>query len=226
MRSVGASHIGKVRTENQDRIFFHDQPVGNLKNLYIVADGMGGHRAGGHASSFAVERFVQLIEESKQTDPIELMKSSIASVNQEMIAESQSNEEYRGMGTTFVAATISDGKVTVMNIGDSRLYYGNQELTQITVDHSYVEELIHAGIMEREELGTVMATPDFFEFDAKDGYLLLCSDGLSNMISDEELKELLLEHSQIANKVNQMITRANEYGGKDNISLVIVDLKR
>ncbi len=97
MRSVGASHIGKVRTENQDRIFFHDQPVGNLKNLYIVADGMGGHRAGGHASSFAVERFVQLIEESKQTDPIELMKSSIASVNQEMIAESQSNEEYRGM---------------------------------------------------------------------------------------------------------------------------------
>ena len=125
MRSVGASHIGKVRTENQDRIFFHDQPVGNLKNLYIVADGMGGHRAGGHASSFAVERFVQLIEESKQTDPIELMKSSIASVNQEMIAESQSNEEYRGMGTTFVAATISDGKVTVMNIGDSRLYYGN-----------------------------------------------------------------------------------------------------
>lgn len=80
MRSVGASHIGKVRTENQDRIFFHDQPVGNLKNLYIVADGMGGHRAGGHASSFAVERFVQLIEESKQTDPIELMKSSIASV--------------------------------------------------------------------------------------------------------------------------------------------------
>ena len=226
MRSVGASHIGKVRTENQDRIFFHDQPVGNLKNLYIVADGMGGHRAGGHASSFAVDRFVQLIEESKQTDPIELMKSSIASVNQEMIAESQSNEEYRGMGTTFVAATISDGKVTVMNIGDSRLYYGNQELTQITVDHSYVEELIHAGIMEREELGTVMATPDFFEFDAKDGYLLLCSDGLSNMISDEELKELLLEHSQIANKVNQMITRANEYGGKDNISLVIVDLKR
>ena len=168
MRSVGASHIGKVRTENQDRIFFHDQPVGNLKNLYIVADGMGGHRA-----------------------------------------------------------------------GDSRLYYGNQELTQITVDHSYVEELIHAGIMEREEgrfhpkknvitraLGTVMATPDFFEFDAKDGYLLLCSDGLSNMISDEELKELLLDHSQIANKVNQMITRANEYGGKDNISLVIVDLKR
>ena len=96
MRSVGASHIGKVRTENQDKIFFHDQPVGNLKNLYIVADGMGGHRAGGHASSFAVERFVELIEESDQTDPIELMKACIATVNQEMIVKSNENEEYAG----------------------------------------------------------------------------------------------------------------------------------
>ena len=171
MRSVGASHIGKVRTENQDRIFFHDQPVGNLKNLYIVADGMGGHRAGGHASSFAVERFVQLIEESKQTDPIELMKSSIASVNQEMIAESQSNEEYRGMGTTFVAATISDGKVTVMNIGDSRLYYGNQELTQITVDHSYVEELI-ADIQQNIHSKLKKKAPAFFERYGKDMYYI------------------------------------------------------
>lgn len=239
MRSVGASHIGKVRTENQDKIFFRDQPVGNLKNLYIVADGMGGHRAGGHASSFAVGRFVELIESSKQTDPIEVMKEAIATVNQEMITESQENEEYMGMGTTFVAATISDHKVTVMNIGDSRLYYGNQDLKQITVDHSYVEELINAGVLQRDErkhhpkknvitraLGTVMATPDFFEFEAEEGYLLLCSDGLSNMISDDELKELLFDHNQIANKINQMIARANEYGGKDNISLVIVDLKR
>ena len=89
MRSVGASHIGKVRTENQDRIFFHDQPVGNLKNLYIVADGMGGHRAGGKASSFAVERFVELIEESEQTDPIELMKTCIATVNQESLQKAR-----------------------------------------------------------------------------------------------------------------------------------------
>ena len=222
MRSVGASHIGKVRTENQDKIFFHDQPVGNLKNLYIVADGMGGHRAGGKASSFAVERFVELIEESEQTDPIELMKTCIATVNQEIIAE-----------------TVSDHKVTVMNIGDSRLYYGNKELKQITVDHSYVEELINAGMLDREQgrihpkknvitraLGSQVATPDFFEFEAEEGYLLLCSDGLSNMISNDELKELLLDHDQIANKINKMIARANEYGGKDNISLVIVDLKR
>ena len=239
MRSVGASHIGKVRTENQDKIFFHDQPVGNLKNLYIVADGMGGHRAGGKASSFAVERFVELIEESEQTDPIELMKTCIATVNQEIIAESKENEKYAGMGTTFVAATVSDHKVTFMNICYIRLYYGNKELKQITVDHSYVEELINAGMLDREQgrihpkknvitraLGSQVATPDFFEFEAEEGYLLLCSDGLSNMISNDELKELLLDHDQIANKINKMIARANEYGGKDNISLVIVDLKR
>ena len=104
---------------------------------------------------------------------------------------------------------------------------------------SYVEELINAGMLDREQgrihpkknvitraLGSQVATPDFFEFEAEEGYLLLCSDGLSNMISNDELKELLLDHDQIANKINKMIARANEYGGKDNISLVIVDLKR
>ena len=171
MKTFSITDAGAIREMNQDFYFSSDTAVGNLPNLFIVADGMGGHRAGGHASSFAVERFVQLIEESKQTDPIELMKSSIASVNQEMIAESQSNEEYRGMGTTFVAATISDGKVTVMNIGDSRLYYGNQELTQITVDHSYVEELI-ADIQQNIHSKLKKKAPVFFERYGKDMYYI------------------------------------------------------
>ena len=238
MRSVGASHIGKVRTENQDRIFFHDQPVGNLKNLYIVADGMGGHRAGGHASSFAVERFVQLIEESKQTDPIELMKSSIASVNQEMIAESQSNEEYRGMGTTFVAATISDGKVTVMNIGDSRLYYGNQELTQITVDHSYVEELVAMGklkrgsrdYMEKKNIITRAVgvsedvDTDLFALKLKSGdQILMCSDGLSNMVDELEMEYIIRSEDGVEARAKALVDAANRSGGQDNISVVLVE---
>ena len=238
MRSVGASHIGKVRTENQDRIFFHDQPVGNLKNLYIVADGMGGHRAGGHASSFAVERFVQLIEESKQTDPIELMKSSIASVNQEMIAESQSNEEYMGMGTTFVAATISDGKVTVMNIGDSRLYYGNQELTQITVDHSYVEELVAMGklkrgsrdYMEKKNIITRAVgvsedvDTDLFALKLKSGdQILMCSDGLSNMVDELEMEYIIRSEDGVEARAKALVDAANRSGGQDNISVVLVE---
>lgn len=239
MRSVGASHIGKVRTENQDRIFFSDQPVGNLKSLYIVADGMGGHQSGGYAADYAVKRFVELVEVSEEKDIIECMREAISAVNQEILKKCREDAAYAGMGTTFVAAAVSDEKITVMNIGDSRLYYGDKELRQITTDHSYVEELIHAGVLKREQgrfhpkknlitraVGGQSAVPDFFEFEAKEGYLLLCSDGLSNMIADDELKELLLDHSQIEKKANQMIIRANEYGGQDNISLVIVDLKR
>lgn len=239
MRSVGASHIGKVRSENQDTIFFSDQPVGKLENLYIVADGMGGHRAGGYASSYAVRRFVELMKESEEEDKIESMKAAIAAVNQEILEKCRSDSSYAGMGTTFVAAVVSESQVTVMNIGDSRLYYGAKNLEQITVDHSYVEELVRAGALRRDQIrihpkknlitravGAASAEPDFFQFQAQEGYLLLCSDGLTNMIADDELKELLLDHSQLENKANQMIARANEYGGRDNISLVIVELKR
>ena len=239
MRSVGASHIGKVRSENQDTIFFSDQPVGKLENLYIVADGMGGHRAGGYASSYAVRRFVELMKESEEEDKIESMKAAIAAVNQEILEKCRSDSSYAGMGTTFVAAVVSESQVTVMNIGDSRLYYGAKNLVQITVDHSYVEELVRAGALRRDQIrlhpkknlitravGAASAEPDFFQFQAQEGYLLLCSDGLTNMIADDELKELLLDHSQLENKANQMIARANEYGGRDNISLVIVELKR
>ncbi len=239
MRSVGASHIGKVRTENQDTIFFSDQPIGKLENLYIVADGMGGHRAGGYASSYAVRRFVELMKESEEEDKIESMKAAIAVVNQEILEKCRTDSAYAGMGTTFVAAVVSESWITVMNIGDSRLYYGAKSLEQITVDHSYVEELVQAGALRRDQIrlhpkknlitravGATSAEPDFFQFQAQDGYLLLCSDGLTNMIADDELKELLLDHSQLENKANQMVSRANEYGGKDNISLVIVELKR
>ncbi len=239
MRSVGASHIGKVRTENQDTIFISDQPIGKLENLYIVADGMGGHRAGGYASSYAVRRFVELMKESEEEDKIESMKAAIAVVNQEILEKCRTDSAYAGMGTTFVAAVVSESWITVMNIGDSRLYYGAKSLEQITVDHSYVEELVQAGALRRDQIrlhpkknlitravGATSAEPDFFQFQAQDGYLLLCSDGLTNMIADDELKELLLDHSQLENKANQMVARANEYGGKDNISLVIVGLKR
>ena len=179
------------------------------------------------------------MEVSEEKDIIECMREAISAVNQEILKKCREDAAYAGMGTTFVAAAVSDEKITVMNIGDSRLYYGDKELRQITTDHSYVEELIHAGVLKREQgrfhpkknlitraVGGQSAVPDFFELEAKEGYLLLCSDGLSNMIADDELKELLLDHSQIEKKANQMIIRANEYGGQDNISLVIVDLKR
>lgn len=237
MRSVGVSSVGKVRTENQDEIFYSDQPVGQLNNLYIVADGMGGHKAGGYASSYAVKRFVELIEQSEDEDCIENMKAAIHIVNEEIVEKCE-EESYEGMGTTFVAATMNEDVVTVMNIGDSRLYYADKDMKQITVDHSYVEELVQAGAIEEKQakvhpkknlitraVGVQSVTPDFFQFEAKEGYLLLCSDGLCNMLDDDEIKGFLFDHSQLENKASQMISKANEYGGKDNISLVIVDTK-
>lgn len=239
MRSVGASHIGKVRSENQDEIFFSDQPIGKLNNLYIVADGMGGHRAGGYASSYTVERFVELLEKSEEDDMIESMKSAIAVVNREILEKCKKEPDFAGMGTTIVAAVVTGSLITVMNIGDSRLYYAGKKLQQITTDHSYVEELVKAGALRRDQsrlhpkknlitraVGATSAEPDFFQFEAQEGYLLLCSDGLTNMMADEEIGELLLDHCQLEQKPGQMITRANEYGGNDNISVVIVDLKK
>ena len=112
-------------------------------------------------------------------------------------------------------------------------------LSELTRNDITVEELVRAGALRRDQIrlhpkknlitravGAASAEPDFFQFQAQEGYLLLCSDGLTNMIADDELKELLLDHSQLENKASQMIARANEYGGRDNISLVIVELKR
>lgn len=237
MQSVGTSHRGKVRSENQDTIFYSDVPVGQLDNLYIVADGMGGHKAGGFASSFAVRRFVELIREIENSDPIEIMKEALQKVSSEILLKCQ-EEEYAGMGTTMVAATVTEESIFVMNIGDSRLYFADQDLVQITTDHSFVEELVKAGELERGQMrqhpkrnlitraigAGIESVPDFFELPKKSGYLLLCSDGLTSMVADDEIKELLLDHSQLENKAGQLVNRANEYGGKDNISLVIVAL--
>ena len=165
------------------------------------------------------------------------MKEALQKVSSEILLKCE-EEEYAGMGTTMVAATVTEESIFVMNIGDSRLYFADQDLVQVTTDHSFVEELVKAGEIERRHMrqhpkrnlitraigAGIESVPDFFELPKKDGYLLLCSDGLTSMIADDEIKELLLDHSQLENKAGQLVNRANEYGGKDNISLVIVAL--
>ena len=189
MQSVGTSHRGKVRSENQDTIFHSDEPVGQLDNLYIVADGMGGHKEGGFASSFAVSRFVELIREIENSHTIEIMKEALQKVSSEILLKCQ-EEEYSGMGTTMVAATVTEESIFVMNIGDSRLYFADQDLVQVTTDHSFVEELVKAGEIDRRQMrqhpkrnlitraigAGIESVPDFFELPKKNGYLLLCSD--------------------------------------------------
>ena len=123
MKSFGITDIGKKRKVNQDYLFFSDEPVGCFPNLYIVADGMGGHKAGDKASSYSVTRFVELAKKAEKELPFLSMEKILQQVNAEVFEMSRREEEYAGMGTTFVAATVVDHVVYVMNVGDSRLYY-------------------------------------------------------------------------------------------------------
>lgn len=239
MISYGQTDIGMVRSINQDSIFFSDKCVGNLPNLYIVADGMGGHKAGDYASAHAVSWFVDYVKECQYVNPITIMKTGIAKVNDMLLEMSATHSELSGMGTTFVAAVIVENKMYVANIGDSRLYVIHQgEAKQITLDHSLVEELIRTGQLDRRRvrfhpekniitraLGTGKeAVPDFFEIALQDGErILLCSDGLTNMVEDDEIGTIVMGQRFVDKICEQLIERANYYGGKDNIGVVVVE---
>ncbi len=239
MISYGQTDIGMVRSINQDSIYFSDKPVGNLPNLYIVADGMGGHKAGDYASAHAVSWFVDYSKECSYENPITIMKTGIAKVNDMLLQMSNEHSELKGMGTTFVAAVMIDDKMYVANIGDSRLYViGQEDTRQITLDHSLVEELIRTGQLDRRKvrfhpekniitraLGTGKeAVPDFFEVELQPGEkVLLCSDGLTNMVEDDEIGSIVMRQQFVDRICEQLIDRANYYGGKDNIGVVVIE---
>ena len=239
MISYGQTDIGTVRSINQDSIYFSDKPVGNLPNLYIVADGMGGHKAGDYASAHAVSWFVDYAKECSYENPITIMKTGIAKVNDMLLQMSNEHSELKGMGTTFVAAVMIDDKMYVANIGDSRLYViGQEDTRQITLDHSLVEELIRTGQLDRRKvrfhpekniitraLGTGKeAVPDFFEVELQPGEkVLLCSDGLTNMVEDDEIGSIVMRQQFVDRICEQLIDRANYYGGKDNIGVVVIE---
>lgn len=238
MISYGKTDIGMARSVNQDSIFFSDKSIGNLPNLYIVADGMGGHQAGDYASAHAVSWFVEYVKECQYKNPITILKTGIAKINDMLLKKASENRELKGMGTTFVAAVLLEDKMYVANIGDSRLYVVGEEAKQITLDHSLVEELIRTGQLERRKvrfhpekniitraLGTGNeAIPDFFEIILqKNEKVLLCSDGLTNMVEDDEIRDIVMQ-KQFVNKIcDQLVERANYYGGKDNIGVVVVE---
>lgn len=237
MRSSGKTDTGSKRSNNQDSIFFSDKPVGPLPNLYIVADGMGGHRAGDQASQMAIDIAVDFIKKSTIENPIAVLKRAMIYANNEIYKTASRDPDLRGMGTTMVAAVVQDDKLYVANIGDSRLYSVGNEIKQITMDHSLVEELIRDGKLERKKgrnhpekniITKAMGSkeeviPDFFEIDInpEDKYLL-CSDGLSNMVEDDEIRDIVVENEDLRDAVISLVDRANYYGGADNISVVII----
>ena len=278
--SSGRTDVGKRRDNNQDNIYLSDSPVGSLPNLYIVADGMGGHAAGDFASRYAIQKVVDFIKTSSVKNPISLLRRAIISANNEVFQEAEKDKAKGGMGTTMVVCVVngvstepentsseslfqneseekltadsnirskkqkeqdnsSDLKLICGNIGDSRLYLINDEIRQITMDHSLVEELIREGQLDRKKgrnhpekniitraMGSrEEAVPDFFEVPLTPGdRILLCSDGLSNMVENDEIRDIVREYEDPASCVDALIERANYYGGNDNISAVVISL--
>ena len=223
MRAYATTDVGRVRRVNQDYIFCSMMPVGKLPNLFIVADGMGGHKAGDLASRFTVE----------------IINDAIVNANTLLLEKAAESEDYEGMGTTLVVCTIIGESMYVANVGDSRLYLYDGKLSQITRDHSLVEEMVALGRLNRDEARThkrknvitraigggkeVMA--DFFEAELTAGNrIIMCSDGLSNMVDDGEIEQILSLNLPIEDKAKRLIDMANESGGADNIAVVIVEL--
>ena len=178
---------------------------GNIPNLLIVADGMGGHNAGDYASKFVVEVLKKELAKSREDGPRAMMKKAIASANHQLIAESKTDARLEGMGTTLVAATVIEHTLYFANVGDSRLYLLNDEIRQLSKDHSLVQEMVRLGGLNAEEakhhpdkniitraIGVKEDVEiDFFEHRLKKGdIILMCTDGLSNMVEDEEIFQI------------------------------------
>lgn len=238
MRTFSMTDKGKTREMNQDYVFVSEQPVGNLPNLFIVADGMGGHNAGDYASRYAVEVIAREIEHSGQQAPAAIFETAVECANQELMAKAEEDVQLAGMGTTAVLATLQGEQLWIANVGDSRLYIINDEIRQITRDHSLVEEMVRRGELEKEEArihrnkniitraigATEDVVADIFEVDLqKEDQILMCSDGLTNMIEDEEIRKIVKSRGKIEKRVEKLIECANQNGGKDNISVIIIE---
>lgn len=240
MKSFSVTDIGKKRSVNQDYLYCNENAVGKFPNLFIVADGMGGHRAGDYASRLCVNKVIEAVEASHMVTPVSIFDEAIEFANRAVYGEAADNEEYEGMGTTFVGAVLYDKTLYVANIGDSRLYVLSDKFHQITEDHSLVEEMVKNGEIRKDEarshpnkniitraLGTgKTVVADYFELELKEGdIVLLCSDGLTNMVEDEEIAHILRQYkTELKSAGEKLVMRANEYGGKDNIAIVLVQI--
>ena len=239
MRIYSATDVGQKRKMNQDYVFASEGPVGNLPNLFTVADGMGGHNAGDYASSHAVRILVDEIREDADYNPVKVIRHAIETANTEIRNRAQEDENLRGMGTTMVVATIVDQYAYVANVGDSRLYVIQDGIHQITRDHSLVQEMVRMGEIDAEQarkhpkkniitraLGAEKTVDiDFFDLKLEPGdVVLMCSDGLSNMVEDSQLKEIISDtDTDLDEKGRILIREANRNGGKDNIAIVLVE---
>ena len=178
------------------------------------------------------------MSKSMQTIPYQILKGAFQYANQKLLEKAGESDSYTGMGTTLVAATVKNDAVYVVNVGDSRLYKIGDKIEQITEDHSLVEEMVRMGEISKEQarnhpdkniITKAMGVsdtvePDYFDTDLQKGEcLLMCSDGLTNMVSDRQIKEIVELRTDLESCAKELIRAANQNGGRDNIAVVLIE---
>ncbi|SEM76755.1 Stp1/IreP family PP2C-type Ser/Thr phosphatase [Paenibacillus sp. OV219] len=236
------SDVGRIRTINEDTAW-SEHLVDSGLALAIVADGMGGHKAGEVASGLAVDTFREALEGISASLTLEerktLMSQAILQANEAVFEAASSNEQYHNMGTTVVAALIQDDNAVIGHIGDSRVYkWRDQVLTQLTDDHTLVNELVKSGQITLEEAAThprrnvitrALGTDEQVEVDIictgwrEDDVLMLCSDGLTTMVSPSEIIGTLEQNElSLDQKADKLLQLALQAGGDDNITVILL----
>lgn len=238
MKTHAVTDVGLSRTENQDCFYTTEMPIGNLPNLFLVADGMGGHVGGKCASHKALQTMIDTVKELEETDPGTILEKAMLRANEEVMKEAQI-QNMEGMGTTMVAATILGDRMYVANVGDSRLYTVKPGgIRQITKDHSLVEEMVRMGELDPDNARTHQKKNvitravgmsedlkiDVFETELEEeSMILMCSDGLTNMVEDETIRVIINSQRDVIERAEKLIEEANKNGGKDNITVVVIE---
>lgn len=241
MKSFYLTDTGKVRSHNEDSVTILKNQTGEY--LMMVADGMGGHRKGEVASSIALTqlgtRFSELATVGTKLDAVNWLNDNVNEINQSILDYTKDHEDSVGMGTTLVVALLTKDFLIFGNIGDSSGYVlKNHKLYKVTKDHTLVNLLVQAGNLTEEQakfhpkknvllraLGaTDKAELDIFDVDTNNDGIMLCSDGLTTMMGDEQIENVLYdENLTIENKIKKLIQKCNARGGADNISIAYIE---
>ena len=229
------SDVGKVRKLNEDFVDFYN---GKKFNLYVIADGMGGHNAGEVASRIAVETIISYMKSNETSNMEEDLLKAVSVANEKIYELSMSHSQFGGMGTTITVCLVKDKDMIVANVGDSSCYVVKYDgITKVTKDHSLVQQLVDEGSITEEEaaihpnkniitraLGTNKSVKvDIFEVNLEDvNRVMLCTDGLSNGVNMNEMYDIIMDNNN-EDACKQLIELSNLRGGKDNISVIVFE---
>jgi protein phosphatase len=230
--------VGRVRTTNEDSLLV--VPLGTV-HILAVADGLGGHAAGEVASRIALIEIEEFLKANLAGNNLrEAIGGAVAKANKEIWLLSKENAAYEGMGSTLVLAIVSGDKALIANVGDSRAYLMGDGVRQVTKDHSLVRELVDRGVISEEQavghpqknivtrsLGAKEeVVPDFYDWELSGNTLLLCSDGLTDTLSENEIIETIVASADLDEACSRLIDLANRKGATDNITVILARERR